>query len=80
MILYYSLRWRIELFFKTLKSGCRVEKCRLSKFNRMEKFINLATIIAWRINWMKYLNDIKPDINARVILSEKEIIILKKRK
>lgn len=77
--LYYSLRWRIELFFKTLKSGCRIEKCRLAKFERMSKFIFLASIIAWRINWVKYFSEISPNAPAETILSANEIEILKKR-
>ena len=28
-VLWYSLRWRIEMYFKVLKSGFRVESCRL---------------------------------------------------
>ncbi len=79
MVLYYSLRWRIELFFKTLKSGCSIEKCRLSNFDRMKKFIFLATIIAWRINWIKYLSETNRDLPAENILSNTEIEVLKKR-
>ena len=77
--LYYSLRWRIELFFKTLKSGCRIEKCRLSNFDRMSKFIVLASIIAWRINWVKCFSKISPNAPAEMLLSNNEIEILKKR-
>ena len=32
---WYGLRWRIEMFFKVLKSGFRVEACRLSSADRL---------------------------------------------
>ena len=79
MVYYYSLRWRIELFFKTLKSGCGIEKCRLGKFERMKKFIFLASIIAWRINWIKYLNEVEGNSPATNILSKTELEVLKRK-
>lgn len=27
---WYSLRWKIETFFRTLKTGCRIEELRLA--------------------------------------------------
>jgi len=32
---WYSLRWRIEMYFKVLKSGFRVEACRLGSAERL---------------------------------------------
>ena len=73
---YYSLRWRIELFFKTLKSGCSIEKCRLGTMDKMIKFVSLATVIAWRINWIKYNAELYPKDSASLILTPMEIKIL----
>lgn len=53
---YYKLRWTVELYFKCLKTGCGVEKCRLNEAEKLSKFISLMSIIAWRILWMKFLN------------------------
>ena len=45
----------------------------------MSKFIFLASIISWRINWVKYFSEISPNAPAETILSANEIKILKKR-
>ena len=73
---YYAMRWRIELFFKVMKSGCKAEDCHLSTFNRMKKFVTLTTIIAWRISWLKYFSELNPDESATNILSDIETKIL----
>lgn len=44
---WYALRWRIEMFFKVLKSGFRVEACRLGTADRLIRYLMLMSIIAW---------------------------------
>ena len=46
---WYALRWRIEMFFKVLKSGFRVEACRLGTADRLIRYLMLMSIIAWRL-------------------------------
>jgi hypothetical protein len=46
---YYALRWRIEDFHLTLKSGCRVEKLQLEKADRLSKAIITYSAVALRI-------------------------------
>lgn len=75
---YYAIRWRIELFFKVMKSGCKAEKCRLSTFERMQKFVVLTTVIAWRISWLKYYSEQNPEDSAGTILSSIEKTIISK--
>jgi cytochrome c oxidase subunit IV len=48
-VLWYCLRWRIEMYFKVLKSGFRVESCRLSHADRLAKYITVMSIVAWRL-------------------------------
>ncbi|AXR68673.1 hypothetical protein DPV73_12285 [Leptospira mayottensis] len=38
---WYALRWKIEVFYKILKSGCKVEE---SKLRTAERLVNLISI------------------------------------
>jgi len=48
-IRWYCYRWRIEIFHKILKSGLKVEDCRLSTSERLSRYLALMSIVAWRI-------------------------------
>ena len=49
IIKWYTCRWEIEIFFRTLKSGCQVEKLQLETSDRIEPCLAFYMIIAWRI-------------------------------
>ncbi|NET07819.1 MAG: IS4 family transposase [Merismopedia sp. SIO2A8] len=76
-IQWYKLRWRIEEFHKILKSGCKIEECRLQSAEKLKRFIALFSIIAWRIFWMTHLGRINPQADATVILTKNEIQTLR---
>ena len=44
---WYSLRWRIEMYFKVMKSGFRVEACRLGHADRLARYLTIMSIVAW---------------------------------
>jgi hypothetical protein len=46
---WYCLRWRIEMYFKVLKSGFLVEACRLGTADRLTKYLTIMSIVAWRL-------------------------------
>jgi hypothetical protein len=48
VITYYQQRWVIELYFKVLKSGCRIESRRFEHIDRFLPALALYMIIAWR--------------------------------
>lgn len=48
-IRWYCLRWRIEMYFKVLKSGFRVEDCRLNHAERLIRYLMVMSIVAWRL-------------------------------
>ena len=48
VIHYYLMRWMIELFFKVLKSGCKIESRRFEHMDRFLPALALYLIIAWR--------------------------------
>jgi hypothetical protein len=69
---WYCCRWQIELFHKVLKSGCRVEDCRLRTAERLFNFIALMSVIAWRLHWMTYINRCRADLPCTVALTTVE--------
>lgn len=75
---WYSLRWRIETFFKVLKSGCKVEESKIRNAESLSKLIALNCIIAWRIFWLTMINREVKDIPAEIVLSEVETKLLDK--
>ncbi len=49
VIKYYLCRWEIELFFKVLKSGCKIEERQLQTADRMKNLISIFMILSWRV-------------------------------
>ncbi len=51
----YSKRWCIEIYFKVLKSGCKIEAIRFQSPEKIENFIAFAMILAWKSMLATYL-------------------------
>jgi hypothetical protein len=66
---WYCCRWQIEILHKVLKSGCRVEECRLQTADRLFNFVALMSVIAWRLHWMTYINRCQPDLPCTTVLT-----------
>jgi len=66
---WYCCRWQIEVFHKVLKSGCRVEDCRLQTADRLQSFVALMSVIGWRLHWMTYINRCQPDLPCTAVLT-----------
>ncbi|MFP5385496.1 MAG: IS4 family transposase, partial [Bacteriovoracia bacterium] len=79
---FYRMRWTIELYFKSLKSGCNVEKCRLDEGAKLIKFIALCGVIAWRIMWLTWLGREVPQASGELALTQVEwkVLWIKKHK
>jgi hypothetical protein len=69
---WYCLRWQIEDFHKILKSGCQVEACRLQTAERLQNYLTLMSVIAWRLHWFTYLNRVKPTAPCTLALTSTE--------
>jgi len=48
VIRYDCARWMIEVFFRVLKSGCRVEDRRFEHIDRFLSCLAVYMIVAWR--------------------------------
>ncbi len=72
-LLNWSLcRWEIELFFKVLKSGCRIERLQLEPVERLFKCITLSMIIAWRIMYIQSRGQKFSKKTCTLVFSERE--------
>jgi len=71
-IRWYALRWGIEVYHRTLKSGCRIEDRRLSTADRVEACLAIDMVIAWRIYLLTKQGRETPDLPCDVYLSEEE--------
>ena len=73
---WYTVRWKVELFHKILKSGCRAEDARLRTAERLVNLLSLYCILSWRIFWMTMLNRVVPDGSPRLALTTLETDLL----
>ncbi len=73
---WYALRWKIEVFHKIRKSGCRAEEAKLRTAQRLANLIAVYCILSWRVFWMTMLNRSSPDAAPALALTEAEIGLL----
>jgi hypothetical protein len=73
---WYARRWTIETFFKTLKSGCRIENFRLTTADRLANCIALCCVVAWRVSWLTILRRQSPAASPAAVFTEVERVIL----
>ena len=73
---WYALRWKIEVFHKILKSGCRAEEAKLRTAQRLANLIAVYCILSWPVFWMTMLNRSSPDASPALALTEAEIGLL----
>ena len=65
---WYALRWKIEVFHKILKSGCRAEQSRLRITARLTNLLAVFCILSWRVFWLTMTNRIAPDADPGMSL------------
>ena len=75
---WYALRWKIEVFHKILKSGCRAEESKLRTAERLANLIAVFCILSWRVFRMTMLKRTLPSESPGVALTKLEIEILNK--
>jgi hypothetical protein len=71
-IKWYKLRWKIEEYFKILKSGCKIENSRLSTREKLEKLIAIKSIIAFKILYLSKVALSHPEEICTKILTSPE--------
>lgn len=69
---YYTVRFLIEVLFRVLKSGCRVEKRRFERIDRMLPCAAIYLIVAWRTLMICRLGHSSPDMDCEAIFDPAE--------
>ncbi len=67
---WYTLRFQIEVYHRTLKSGCNIEDRQLEFAENLERALAIDMVVAWRIFYMTKLGRETPDLPASVFLEE----------
>lgn len=69
---WYSRRFAIEVYHRTLKSGCKIEERQLGHADRLEACLALDLVVAWRIFHLAKLGREVPDVPCTVFFEEAE--------
>lgn len=72
IIKLYISRWGIELFFKVLKSGCKIEELQFKEGSRLLSCISLYMIVAWRVLYTTFLGRECPDLPCSILFEPDE--------
>lgn len=68
----YCVRWMIEVFFRTLKSGCRVEERLFEHIDRLLPCLAAYLIVAWRTLYLCRLGRSCPDMSCEAVFEPAE--------
>jgi hypothetical protein len=72
IVSYYTTRWQIEVYFKTLKSGCRVEERYFERIQRWFNCLAVYAISAWETLYLCRLSRECPDLSCEVVFEPSE--------
>ena len=72
VIQYYCVRWMIEIVFRTLKSGCRVEERRFETIDRLLACLAVYLIVTWRTLFVCRLGRSLPDVSCEAVFEPAE--------
>lgn len=68
----YCIRWMIEVFFRTLKSGCRAEERRFETMDRQLRCLAVYLIVAWRTLYVCRLGRALPELSCEALFEPAE--------
>jgi len=69
---WYTLRWGIEVYHRTLKSGCQIEERQLGVADRIEACLAIDLVVAWRIFHLAKLGREIPNVPCTVYFEDAE--------
>jgi hypothetical protein len=69
---WYAGRWGIEVYHRTLKSGCRIQDRQLGHAERLETCLGIDMVVAWRLFWLTHQGRETPEMPCDIILAEEE--------
>lgn len=69
---WYSGRWGIEVYHRTLKSGCRIKDRQLGTVNSLQACLGVDMVVAWRIYHLTMLGREVPNHPCTVFFEDVE--------
>jgi hypothetical protein len=69
---WYSGRWGIEVYHRTLKSGCRIKDRQLGTAERLETCLGIDMVVGWRIYHLTMLGREAPELPCTVFFKDIE--------
>jgi len=70
VIEWYTQRFQIEVYHRTLKSGCKIEERQLGNAQRIEGCLAIDMVVAWRIVHLTKLGREVPEVPCTVFFEE----------
>ena len=75
-IQWYARRWGIEVFHRTLKSGCRIKDRQLGTARGLQSCLGVDMVVAWRVFHLTMLARETPDLPCTVYFQDEEWLAL----
>jgi len=72
IIASYATRWMCEVYHRTLKTGCRVERRRFESLEAMLNCLAVYMIVAWRTLYVTWLGREFPELSCEAVFEECE--------
>jgi len=69
---WYVQRWMIEVYHRTLKSGCRIEHRQLATVRRLENCLAIDMMVAARIMHLTWLGRTCPDVPCTIYFEDQQ--------
>jgi hypothetical protein len=69
---WYARRWLIEVFHRTLKSGCNIENRQSTSAKSLLAALAIDVVIAWRVMYLVKIGREMPDIPCSIFFEEEE--------
>jgi hypothetical protein len=67
---WYASRWQIEVYHRTLKSGCRIEQRQLGNAHRIQACLAIDLVVAWRVFYAAKLGRDHPEVPCTVYFDD----------
>lgn len=72
LIDWYLCRWQIEIFFKVLKSGCKIEELQFDSLSNTSNCLAMYMIVAWRVLFLMMMGRVCPELSCELIVEKAE--------
>jgi len=69
---WYVRRWGIEVYHRTLKSGCRIQDRQLGEATDLQACLGVDMVVAWRVFHLTMLARETPDAPCTIYFSDEE--------